>query len=84
MTDLPMTDHEHWAETEAQFYDKMVEEYMNSAKGWHAKGVHMYGENTAMMVLLCQAKASTYNSMAQNLRRPRQIRLSQESDRAPN
>lgn len=78
MSGIELTQREQWAETEAAFCDLMVKTCLENAKGWHDKGVSLYGEDNAKMAMACQIHANCWNQMAANLRMPHRSRLEME------
>ena len=69
---------EQWAEIEAQFCDRMVEEYTRQAKEWSSKMIH---PDNMMMALKCAILAEANASFAYRLRQPRYIREEMERSR---
>jgi hypothetical protein len=76
--DEPASDHERWAESEAQFCDLMVETMLQSAKDWHDRGVARYGASNAQMAAECMIRADAWGQMADNLRKSRRCRIEYE------
>ena len=72
--------HEEWAEREAKFCDQMVEQLQESGAGWQEKGFNAYSAVGAQMAYECAVRATVWKQMADNLRRPRRIRLEREAE----
>jgi len=73
---VQMTEHERWAESEAQQFDKISKAIRASAEQWRTMEPSAESMNMAQA---CFIKAEVWSQAASNLRRPYAIRVERDA-----